>query len=71
MRKLGPLVSNKMQTIFPQNHLRDTRIILASGSPRRKEILEKIGLDFEVRYLCLSSGIESCRVCSVTENLVS
>ncbi len=27
----------------------DTKIILASGSPRRAEILRNIGLDFEVR----------------------
>jgi septum formation protein len=32
-----------------QKKLKDKKIILASGSPRRKMFLEELGLDFEVR----------------------
>lgn len=34
---------------MPFEHLRDWRITLASGSPRRKELLKGLGLEFEVR----------------------
>ena len=35
------------------------KIILASASPRRKELLELIGLEFEVIPSCIDENIEN------------
>ena len=35
------------------DNLKKYRIILASNSPRRKELLGGLGIDYEVKVLCL------------------
>lgn len=45
------------------------RIILASASPRRKELLEQIGLHFEVVTSCVEERVSSVRPDKVVEEL--
>ena len=37
----------------------DKKIILASASPRRRELLAQIGMDFEVRASCAEEKTEA------------
>lgn len=48
---------------------RQMRIILASASPRRKELLEQIGLHFEVVTSCVEERVSSVRPDKVVEEL--
>lgn len=38
-------------------HITDKKVILASASPRRKELLEKIGIDFEIKNSDIDENI--------------
>lgn len=48
------------------NNLKDTKIILASGSPRRKELLSKLGIKFNVRV----SNIKEISTANTPEGIV-
>lgn len=45
------------------------RIILASASPRRKELLARIGMDFEVRASCAEEKAESTEPSEMVKEL--
>ena len=49
--------------------MQNKKLILASGSPRRKEILEKAGFDFEIRVSDVDEGIEFGTPADLVEKL--
>ena len=49
--------------------MQNKKLILASGSPRRKEILEKAGFDFEIKVSDVDEGIEFGTPADLVEKL--
>ena len=49
--------------------MQNKKLILASGSPRRKEILEKAGFDFEIRVSDVDESIEFGTPADLVEKL--
>lgn len=52
----------------PLENLKKYRIILASNSPRRRELLAGLGIDFEVKTL---SGIDESYPCDLNSDMIA
>jgi septum formation protein len=64
-KKPDNIITNSNRTQFRQN----VRVILASASPRRKELLAKLGVPFEVIVSDTDENIECANPCSLVREL--
>lgn len=52
-----------------ENSMRQRKIILASASPRRRELMQQIGLDFEIRVSNVEEKVTTTVPCEVVQEL--